>query len=129
MSEYCETEHIAASLQLPQTVVEKYLAGEITDEFMANYDPANPPDIRVHKDKSIKTIEDKLEKIEKSTYTSFLSKLWNFTAQAVWLIAVICGICVSIYTGYYVGQESGFENELLTKFALGLEGVISKILS
>lgn len=130
MNEYCEdTQQIADTLGMSKEVIDKFLDGIVPADALESYDLSKPPDIRVVKDDNIKTVEEKLSKIEDKIKPSFFFTAWEWFKNIVWLSAIALSASVTIYLVYLAGLEKGFEYELLTRFALGIESVFKAVFS
>lgn len=148
MNEYCDQETIAESLQIPKEIVKGVIDGTINGNSLDEFDPSRPYELKLVKEDGLKVVEQKLDKIESSRKEELeaigqklekieskktnktkktLSTIWGLVLDAIWFVALVVCVSCAIYGFYLVGQNSGFENEVLTKAAMFIKDAFDKI--
>lgn len=148
MNEYCDQETIAESLQIPKEIVKGVVNGTIDGNSLDKFDPSRPYELKLVKEDGLKVVEQKLEKIESSRKEELeaigqklekieskktnktkktLSTIWGVVLDSIWFVALVVCVSCAIYGLYAVGQNNGFENEILTKAAMFIKDVFDKI--
>lgn len=122
MNNYCEVPDIARQLQIPLEIVEGILNDTIDANALEDYDPSKPPELKLVKEDGVKIIEQKLEQLTQPKKPKKKTKrLWNFTLDIIWLVALFVSLSASAWVVYQVGQQVGFEHPWLTYYATYIE--------
>ncbi len=148
MNEYCDQKTISESLRIPEEIVQGVLDGTVGGNSLDEFDPSRPYELKLVREDGLKVVEQKLDKIEssrkeeleaigqklgkieskrtKNRVKQILSTIWGLVLDAIWFVALVVCVSCAIYGFYLAGQNSGFENGILTKTAIFIEDVFYK---
>lgn len=150
MNEYCDQETIAESLQIPKEIVKGVVDGTIDGNSLDEFDPSRPYELKLVKEDGLKVVEQKLDKIESSRKEELeaigkklekieskktnkakqiFSGIWGLMLDGIWFVALVICVSCAIYGLYAVGQNNGFENEIITKIAVFIQDICGKLTS